>query len=129
MLITLLLIFALIMLMISMYLWGLSIYYWTLSIPTVLVIWFSWSTISAFGFLGYLGTLALLILPIAFACDKALDSREYFGTGISATILLGIASLYSLIAYWDVAKWVLGVSFFVGCAAVILSSKGEIENA
>ena len=123
------LLFIVTMLVLGMGLLGLGIYYWILALPYVLLIWFSWSTITAFGFLGYIGILALIILPIAFLCDKALDSREYLGTGISATILLGIAALYSLIAYWDVAKWVLGVSFFVGCAAIILSSKGEIENA
>ncbi len=124
------LLFALVLMVAGVGLLGLSIYYWILALPYVLLIWFSWSTITAFGFLGYIGILALIILPLAFVCDKALDSREYLGTGISATVLIGIAALYSLIAYWDVAKWILITTFFLGCAFVLIDNyMEEKENA
>ena len=99
-------------------------------IPLMVFIWWSWDAITAFGFLGYWGILGLVVLPIFFLIDKALDSREYMFTGMSTLIWLAIGSLYSLIAYWDVAKFVLGASFLIGCAYVLIeSSKGEKENA
>ena len=124
------LLFSLLLMVVGVGLLGLGIYYWILALPYVLLVWFSWSTIISFGFLGYIGILALIILPIAFLCDKALDSREYLGTGISATILIGIAALYSLIAYWNVVKWVLITTFFLGCAFVLIDTyMEEKENA
>ena len=126
--------FAIVMFVVSLWLGYKAVLAWIAALPYVLLIWFSWSILSAFGFLGYLGILALIILPIAFVCDLALDDHEYFGTGISATILIGIAALYGLIAHWSVAwpiiKYGFAITFFVGCIAVIIdAAKGEKENA
>ena len=119
------LIVALFFFTVSVYFWVWLIYLLIIYAPLWLFIWFSWDTIASYGFLGYWGILGLLILPLLFVVDKNLGDHEYHATSIGFMVWAAPPLMYGIYSYWNIAQWILGAMFFIGCIAFALSSNEE----
>ena len=110
---------------VSVYFWVWLIYLLIIYAPLWLFIWFSWDTIASYGFLGYWGILGLLILPLLFVMDKNQRDHEYHATSIGFMVWAAPPLMYGIYSSWNIAQWILGAMFFIGCIAFALSSNEE----
>jgi len=109
----------------SAYLWVRAIYLLILNAPTLLFIWWSWDTIVSYGLLGYWGILGAIIIPSLFVMDKSLGDHEYQATSIGFMVWATPPLMYGIYSYWNIAQYILGAMFFIGCIAFALSSNEE----
>ena len=93
--------------------------------PIWLFIWWSWDTIVSYGLLGYWGILGAIIIPLLFGLDKNLRDHEYQYTSIGFMVWAAPPLMYGIYSYWNIAQWILGAMFFIGCIAFALSSNEE----